>query len=1026
MQEHYNAFISYRHAELDSKIAEHVQRSLEHFSIPGKIKKKYNFNKIERVFRDKDELPITANLNDTIQNALLNADYLIVICSPSTRESVWVLREIEFFLSTHSRDKVLTVLADGEPFEVIPEILLKEERTVTDDSGNEVKITVDLEPLSCDYRMGIRKADKEELPRLASCLIGCTYDELMNRRRQYRARRAAIIIAAVFVALIAFGSYIFFSMKQVQQSLRQSQMSNSQYLAGESRRLLDNHERIKAIQLALLALPGEDRDIPLIPEAQRVLTDAVYAYVTENTSDIGAVWNYSMSTDIKLINISDDGNILVAADAANNVSVWNTQTKDNLFNVANCPNPILGVDFVPNSDILTVYTEENLYAYNTSNGNKMWEFDSPVDFNGVPHYSSDGKYIYLADFYYDFMVIQVSSGELVRTYESNYSQDYVICHEMYTSPDCSKFISFIEDNTMESNEYAIILYDMNTNSETVIDQVTACDYYVEWVDNSKVIIQTITTLDGVFFGDEPTYDPTTLTTRCVDISTNQTMWTNEISYWDNGCRKYGIFAKDTDSYIAYAGSRIESYNVGTGEINSQFEVSSSVLKATVDIMTGLPYFYTYNGTTGLIPSIIEYGYYGETELTDKNIVDVVANNGIYLVEANSNSIIELNYALFDDNWNTSNGELFPNYKLDSNNIYIDNDVCILIDSYNDDLYYLDMDDNSLSQPYDLDSIVSGYAYNPTFLGAYNNNVYLEYDSFEGKSIIEIDTDTRDIGILRNIDNDYVKCNHSLAGKYILTTSGYDEESRLVLINLENNDITSYSIENYSDSHEMVATILPNANIIHYVDSLGEDHFIDINKKREIGFDLPDDWGNTLTITDSSSDRIYIADNTRIAVFDYEGNLITEIQNNLGQVEKLYIYKEANSSNENLFVIIDTGFLCRYDGEYQLLGSTRITLTQDANKIITINNDPKSSCLYIMDNNILDIIETSNWYEVASVNNAIGHYNQSDRIYTYSRIEADGLSIGYFDHYSVEELEQMGRDIIGDYTMSDEERAEYGL
>ena len=48
MIEHYNAFISYRHAELDSKIAQHVQRSLERFSIPDKIKKQTGMKGIQR------------------------------------------------------------------------------------------------------------------------------------------------------------------------------------------------------------------------------------------------------------------------------------------------------------------------------------------------------------------------------------------------------------------------------------------------------------------------------------------------------------------------------------------------------------------------------------------------------------------------------------------------------------------------------------------------------------------------------------------------------------------------------------------------------------------------------------------------------------------------------------------------------------------------------------------------------------------------------------------------------------------
>ena len=56
MIDHYNAFISYRHAPLDSAIAEHVQHSLERFTIPDKIKKKTGMKRIQRVFRDKEEI----------------------------------------------------------------------------------------------------------------------------------------------------------------------------------------------------------------------------------------------------------------------------------------------------------------------------------------------------------------------------------------------------------------------------------------------------------------------------------------------------------------------------------------------------------------------------------------------------------------------------------------------------------------------------------------------------------------------------------------------------------------------------------------------------------------------------------------------------------------------------------------------------------------------------------------------------------------------------------------------------------
>lgn len=57
--------------------------------------------------------------------------------------------------------------------------------------------------LSCDYRMPFSKAKKLELPRLASTIIGCSYDELVRRQRSYRLRRIMVIV----VALILINDY---------------------------------------------------------------------------------------------------------------------------------------------------------------------------------------------------------------------------------------------------------------------------------------------------------------------------------------------------------------------------------------------------------------------------------------------------------------------------------------------------------------------------------------------------------------------------------------------------------------------------------------------------------------------------------------------------------------------------------------------------------------------------------------------------------------------------------------------------
>ena len=153
----YDAFISYRHCELDQFVATTLHKELEAFRLPKAIEKQLRAKgitkkKIERVFRDRDELPITNNLADPITNALRNSDFLLVICSPRLRESLWCRKEIETFIKMHGREHIFAVLIEGEPADSFPEELLYEEKITVDANGNERVEKVPIEPLAADVR----------------------------------------------------------------------------------------------------------------------------------------------------------------------------------------------------------------------------------------------------------------------------------------------------------------------------------------------------------------------------------------------------------------------------------------------------------------------------------------------------------------------------------------------------------------------------------------------------------------------------------------------------------------------------------------------------------------------------------------------------------------------------------------------------------------------------------------------------------------------------------------------------------
>ena len=156
----YDAFISYRHADLDQYVADRLHKRLEAFKLPHSASRNRlegEKTKIRRIFRDKNDLPIASDLASPIMTALNESEYLIVICSPRTPESIQVKREIETFISLHGREHVLAVLIEGEPEESFPPALLTARKEVTLEDGTKTIQKIAVEPMAADIRGKTRR-----------------------------------------------------------------------------------------------------------------------------------------------------------------------------------------------------------------------------------------------------------------------------------------------------------------------------------------------------------------------------------------------------------------------------------------------------------------------------------------------------------------------------------------------------------------------------------------------------------------------------------------------------------------------------------------------------------------------------------------------------------------------------------------------------------------------------------------------------------------------------------------------------
>src|SRR5580765_7802826 len=102
----YDAFISYSHAK-DKPIAAALQGAVQ------KLGKAWYRRRALRVFRDDTSLSATPHLWPSIEQALEQSRFLIVLASPEAAASQWVGKEIAYWLEHKSIETLLVALTDG-------------------------------------------------------------------------------------------------------------------------------------------------------------------------------------------------------------------------------------------------------------------------------------------------------------------------------------------------------------------------------------------------------------------------------------------------------------------------------------------------------------------------------------------------------------------------------------------------------------------------------------------------------------------------------------------------------------------------------------------------------------------------------------------------------------------------------------------------------------------------------------------------------------------------------------------------
>ncbi len=237
----YDAFISYRHADLDRRAAKWLHTALETYRVPHQIAQVIGDHDRIRVFRDEEELPASANLSQEIETALEASRFLIVVCSPRTPESKWVEQEIVRFRELRRGDRILALLIEGEPQHAFPKPL-REIRLDPSDGGDgtDGERVIDVEPLAADIRpvMGesARARRRMAVMRLMACLLGCRFDDLRQRDQERHTRRVHRMAGAALALFVVMSALAVFALVQMNEANQQRKVAEEK--SEESRQRL--------------------------------------------------------------------------------------------------------------------------------------------------------------------------------------------------------------------------------------------------------------------------------------------------------------------------------------------------------------------------------------------------------------------------------------------------------------------------------------------------------------------------------------------------------------------------------------------------------------------------------------------------------------------------------------------------------------------------------------------------------------------------------------------------------------------
>ena len=376
----YKAFVSYSH-ESDAGLATSLQSSLSRFAKPW-----YRLRTM-RIFQDKSGLSANPSLWNSIEQALGQAEYFLLLASPASANSPWVHKEVEWWLRNRAAEHLIVGLTDG--------VILWSEQggdfdwTATTALPSSLKGVFRAEPLYADFRAAKARgkytdsdpAYRSALLDVAAPLMGRSKDDLDGddirlHRKAVRTAWAALVFMAVLAITTVAGVYLAHQRQEIAASRALASEAASHFddrslamlLSIESRRIADTVEARRALLTTIQRLPNVEAFLwghndavtkaVFSPDGQTVLSagwdDHIIFWNAVTHEPIGQP--IAAPRNLVSVAFDADGGRFASA-SSRSVVVWDTKTRKPVGDPLHAEEDFTHVAFSPDGKLIAASTE---------------------------------------------------------------------------------------------------------------------------------------------------------------------------------------------------------------------------------------------------------------------------------------------------------------------------------------------------------------------------------------------------------------------------------------------------------------------------------------------------------------------------------------------------------------------------------------------------------------------------------------------------------------------------------------------